>query len=265
MVVNYEQILDLIRGNFTKLMLKDSEYYANYEIVLSLEQQYVQNPKRKKGTIYLVCKPLEATIMYGITVMPFNIQVVAEENKIDVAQRLLLDYCETYTNKMDVNKGIKQFYTTPVSLSHFNEIGSGFRSLFSMSASFIIAPGLVDLPICEVYNETSEKYETLGIISYTPIFSNQLETQGFETINSRTRSVAKLGTFSFNLTMYEIKSDFVNKIRKVIYENEPINNTFKFKFSFNDYTTPEIECKLVEATSPYYYSELTIISLTFSR
>ena len=52
-----------------------------------------------------------------------------------------------------------------------------------------------------------------------------------------------------------------------MYSNEVgVNKLFVFRFEFSDgYKTPDIECRLVESQTPYFYGELTIQSLTFAR
>lgn len=264
---NIDKIVDTIRGNFIKIMSENEEFYRDYKIVLTFEQQFISEKRKEKNTIYLVCKLQEATLMYGITTLPLTIRAIGEGNKIEVAKKLLFDYCERYTNKNDSSNTFKQFYTTPTIESNFEEVGSTFRSLYSMNATFVVAQGMIDLPKCFFYNDSTNKFEEIGIISFTPNYSNQIESQAFETTQSRTRSVAKIGTLSFNITLYEFSGELTNLVRAIMYSNEVgVNKLFVFRFEFSDgYKTPEIECRLVESQTPYFYGELTIQSLTFAR
>ena len=67
-----EEVMELLTKQFAEVMTKDSEFYENYHIYLSNEQQYVKEKNREKGAIYIVVKFLPASLNFGQTILPIS-------------------------------------------------------------------------------------------------------------------------------------------------------------------------------------------------
>lgn len=260
MTIN-DKILELIKKNLMLIMEKDIEYYSKYNILISNEQQYVKEKERKSGNIYIVVRFLPSTIIFGQKVLPITINAIAEKNKIETCQRLLLEFSETYTLTFNEDETIYQTYTTPTVLSNFNEIFNGFRSLLYLSGSYLISESSNPF---KVYIHGEE--EPIPCISITPSFDVQLDSQAFYGNNNFTKSVARIGTFSISITTYLYDNDFINKAIKMALKTEPVNSSFYFDLKFkNGLKLENIECKIINATFSQNVGEFPIVTLSFTN
>lgn len=265
-MINVDTITELLIRQFAEIMAKDSDYYSAYHILFSNEQQFMKEQDREKGAIYIVVKFLPASLNFGQTILPITINAIAERNKIEVCQKLLLEYAQTYnlTNNEDLT--IKQTYTSPAVSSNFNEIFDGFRSLFYMSGTFLISAN--SNPI-SVY--VSGEESALDCITAALDFNVQLDTQPFFDTNNITKSIAKIGTLTLNFTSYLTDIEVINKvlaIATVDLEKAPdgINTTFNFDIVFrNGYALKNVAFKLVNAAMEQNIGELPVIGLTFTN
>ena len=261
-----EEIIELLAMQFGKVMRGDEEYYSPYRVLISNEQQYIKTKDRDKNAIYIVVRFLPASLNFGQTVLPITINAIAERNKIDVCQRLLLEFAQTYNLTDDESGTIKQTYTSPSIMSNFNEMFDGFRSLFYMSGTFLISKNANPF---KVY--VSGESEEIDCITVSDTFDVQLDTQAFFNTDNFTKSVGTVGTFTLNITSYLMDTDFLNKVLAVKLKDlkkQPagVNTTFRFDIVFkNGYEARDWDFKLVNATVQEEIGELPIISMTFTR
>lgn len=272
-------IMDLIEQQMVEIMRNDYDYYKNYNIRLANEQFYISPEERKEtNVIYIVIKFLPADIMFNQNVIPVTINAVSEYNKIEVCQRLLLEYAQTYNLINDVWNGeinYNQTYTTPQVMSNFSEVYYGYRNTFFMSGTFLLSYN--SNPSTLYYIRTNENgnevEKEVHCINFSESFGIQLDSQPFFGINNRTRSIGKFGTHTISFTMFLVDDDICNDILKIvltdfedkeIVTNEDINKTYKFKIAYHN----EMECvkkfKLVSFDKTNNAGEMPIISVTFS-
>lgn len=267
--VMIDKIINLLTRQFALTMGSDEEFYEGYEIILSREQQFVKDKERKKGAIYIVVKFLPATLNFGQTVVPITITAVSEHNKLEVAQKLLLEFAQTYNLKTSDDGEIKQTYTSPSVLSNFNDIGYGFRSLMYMSGTFLISEN--SNPITKLRWSNGGEYEDIEILSYQDSFDIQLDSQAFSDSDNITRSVGKIGTFTMSFTTYMTETAFLNDINAVVMSDlkrmpKGVNSTFTFYIERrNGSKMAGVDFKLVNATNQQNIGELPVISLTFTK
>lgn len=284
--MNYiDKVLEIIKDQFVAVMSGDPNFYSKYNIVLSNEQQFVEEADREPNTIYIVVKFLSASLTFGQTVLPVNFNAVGEQNAIDACQRLLLEYAQEYTLKNDINISteqsgdgntyiIKQIYQAPQVMNNFNGIFEGFRTLFYMSGTFLI--GKNSLPIEEIrFFESADETgdgEKVEFINTTWDFNIQLDSQAFYGTNSRTVSKSKIGTLGLSATIYLTDSKLSRKILGIAFDSqtladEGIKEKFYFtvKFANNVLTVNKMEFHLVSAHSQQNLGELPLISLTFTN
>lgn len=276
-------IMDIIQKQFLKIMQDDPDYYKKYNIILTNEQQYVKKSDIKTDNIFIVVKLLEGSINYGQTLTPVNFNILGEGNKIDVCQRLLLEYAQTFNlceeiniNKEETDDGneyiVKQVYTQPQVLSNFEETWNEFRSLFFMSGSFLI--GKNSLPITDITfyeNIDSEVGEKINFINATWDFSVQLDSQAFYGTDSRTTSKSKISTLVLNFTIYLCNNKICQKILGMSFNNKEwapngIKEKFYFDINFkNNLKISKMEFYLANATSNQNIGEFPLLSLGFTN
>lgn len=236
--MNYvDKVFNIIKEQMVSIMAADPEFYGKYNIILSNEQQFVKNKDRSPYNIYIVVKFMAASLVYGQTLLPVNINAIAEQNKIEVCQRLLLEYAQTYTLGDDINISaaengdendnstyvIKQVYQSPQVMSNFNSVFEGFRSLFFMSGTFLV--GKDSNPIKEITYYASADAETGTKINFVDAswnFSIQLDSQGFYGTDSITESKSKLGTLGVFVVLQVVSNDFCNKIKAIAFRDKSI-------------------------------------------
>lgn len=291
-----DKMLKIIEKQFVSIMANDPDFYSQYKIVLSNEQQYIKNKDRDPKAIYIVVKFMAGSINYGQILYPVNFNALGEGNKLEVAQKLLLEYAQTYNlgeeekwsetwkDNNDVshtdNYIAKQVYTQPQVMSNFNAAWNEFRSLFFMTGTFLI--GKNSMPITGIrYYESMSAAEESGIdidfIATSWDFTIQLDSQAFYGTDSRTTSKSKIGTLSFSMTSYAADNLLCNKVRAIAFNNKEIapngiKEKFYFKLIFADTsfkigteTNGRMEFHLANATSPQNIGELPLIAFTFTN
>ena len=261
-----EEVMELLTKQFAEVMSKDSEFYENYHIYLSNEQQYVKEKNREKGAIYIVVKFLPASLNFGQTILPITINAMAERNKIEVCQRLLLEFAQTYNLTTNDEQTIKQTYTSPANSANFNEVFDGFRSLFYMSGTFLISENTNPCNIYVTGEENEVQCITLGVN-----FDIQLDSQPFFSTDNFTKSVGMYGTFTINFTTYLIDTELINKALAVALKDlskqpDGVNTNFNFDVIFkNGFKIENVNFKLVNFSVQQNLGEMPVASLTFTN
>ena len=232
-MIDEQNILNLIGTQFNEIINTNQDFYNGYSFTITNELQFVKDKKNAEKIknnpkqIFIVVKFLQATINYGQVLMPILINAIAEKNKLDVCYRLLIEFAEKYNLVFNTDKTIKQYYSSPVVLSNFNEIGDGFRSLLTMSGTFQISENSNDF---DVYY----KENIVQAISANGSFDTQLESQAIYGVNDITTSFAKIGTFVINITAYLDDTDLVNECLNIVVNKSSVNKEFYFDIVFKN-------------------------------
>lgn len=276
-LIDVEKILDLLENELGNVMAEDEEYYSGLRFVLSNEQQYVKEDKRQKNTLYIVVKFMPATINFGQVVLPITVTAVSEHNNIEKCQRLLLDFSQ-YWNLKTIrisDYSVYQIFSSPSIISNFNEVYDGFRSVFSMSGTFLISRNSNE---CSLYyyvgDETTDEVEC---ISSQINFSIQLDPQAYYNTQNRTESVAQIGSLAIGITAYLVSGDdpvnSPNLFDKILYIiskdliNAPdgINTTFYFDVKYkNGVTLTKIPFKLSSFSQQQTIGEIPLATVSFT-
>lgn len=281
--VYIDKILDIIQSQFLAVMASDPEYYGQYKIILSNEQQYVKIKDRNTKAIYIVVKFVPGSLNFGQNVIPVNFNALGEGNKVEVCQRLLLEYAQQFnlgdaitipaTESEDGNRYIiKQVYTQPQIMSNFNETWNEFRSLFFMSGSILL--GKNSLPITKIIyydTESDEKGTDIDFITSSWDFAIQLDSQAFYGTNSRTTSKAKIGTLTVGIISYLSSNPLCEKVRGIAWDladDAPngVKEEFFLSVEFADGKKKEkMKFKLANVSCPQNIGEFPIISMTLTN
>lgn len=265
-MINTDDILNLLEEEIGTLMNKNPSFYDGYTIKLELEEQFdFSILEENSNYIYVVINLLEGSLPYGQVVLPINFSIVSERNNIAVAQKLFFDFAQEYNLKLSSDGNIRQYYTTPSLSSAFDEEGDGFRSIFSMSASFLITENILDVEKLE-YQKSDGTLEQVKIISYIPNYQAQIDAQAFEKNDSKIESVGMIGTIVFNFTCYLTNNELFNNLLNIMYKNGSVNQDFYFKITFtNGFESGILKYKLVDFSPSFMLGEIPTCSITFSR
>lgn len=286
--IDTSKLLTVIRNQFVYIMSLDTNFYGKYHIVLSNEQQFIENKEREPETIYIVVKFMNASLNYGQSVLPININAIAEQNKIDCCQRLLLDFAQQWnlkdpkttdaTGQTNVDFGtsfVKQVYATPYVMNNFSEQQTGFRSLFYMSGTFLI--GANSNPISSITADdvliNNVPYE-LKFLTANFNYSINLDPQAFYTTTNNTRSIGTTATTTLGVSAYLTNDLFFKKVMDIAFRNynattgQPnnINTTFMLTIKLkNNMQLTGIPFKLGDINLKQNVGELPQIQLTFTN
>lgn len=258
-MTDIEIIMDVLRSQFSKVLASDDEYYSQCNIVLSNEQQFVKSDQRDKNTIYIVVKVLPAQITFGQRIVPFTINAVSENNKIEMCQRLLNEFANTYNLKssnLDEHI-ITQTYTTPAISSNFNEVYSGYRSLFYMSGTFLIT---------ETANTFDIYYKGNKIDAITSGFSVDIQNDTQATFSSKdfTKSRPMIATFTITFTCYFVTDGITLDLLKLTADKN-INNSFDLRLAFRNGTAISSTFHLVNMSTQNNAGEIPVVSITMTE
>lgn len=291
-----KNMMDIIKRQFLAIMEKDPDYYGDFNIILSNEQQFAKDKDRNANNVYIVVKFMSGSLNYGQTLLPVNFNALGQGNKIDVCQRLLLEYAQEYnlgeeitvredaqgnvipdtdaTTAVAHTYTIKQVYNPPQVMTNFNEVRNEFRSLFYMAGTFLI--GKDSMPITAITYYDSEPGENdegteIKFVSATWDLSIQLDSQAFYANKSMTTSKSRLGTLVINVVSYFVNNDLCSKVRAIAFRDETtapngIKEEFWLALTFADgYTSPALSFHLSEGSSVQNIGEFPLVTMTFTN
>lgn len=279
-----QDIMNILQQQFVELMQEDYEFYRRYKIKLANEQYYVDPEDRKEpGNIYIVVKFLPADINYKQNIVPFSITAVSEHDGLEVCQKLLLEYAQTYNLVDDFTEnGItyNQTYTTPQVTSNFSEIYFGYRNTFFMSGTFLLSYSIN--PSKFYYVAENGEEILVEAITFSEDFSIQTDTQPFFNTNNFTTSIGKYGTHTINFSTYltddgeieiiengeKIKKPLLcNKILDIVNGiiDNGVDNSFTFKLEYKNGRFVERTYKLINYRRSQDVGQLPIITCSFTQ
>ena len=282
--MNYiDKIMDIIKKQFLEVMSNDVEYYKQYKIILSNEQQYVKSKDRNVNNIYIVIKFIPGSTNFGQNVIPININALGEGNKLEACQRLLLEFAQQFNlgEPIDISEAesgdgnryiVKQIYTQPQVMSNFNQTWNEFRSLFFMTGTFLLGKNSIPITKITYYeNEDDKKGYDIDFINTSWEFSIQLDSQAFYGTDSRTSSKSKIGTLTLGIISYLTNNKLCSKVRGMAWNMKNIapkgiKEVFYLTVEFADGEKAEkMKFSLVSGNSPQNLGEFPLISMTFTN
>jgi len=267
-MISEENILELI-GKEMKSILNSDNAFNGYSFCITNETQYEKDEelKNQKKMIFIVIKYYPATLNFGQIIMPIQLDVISEANKIDIAKRLLYAFAETYNLEFNDDYTIKQYFQSPSVLSNFNEIGTTYRSLMTMRGTLQISENSNLIKSISLVN--GNQNTPLGFITSNVSFDVQLETQSLYNQDNITKSWARVGTLVLNFSIYLTNDSFCNKLLYIMAKdsvNAPdgIATLFKLKVLFKNEIEITQDFRLANATLQQNMGELPVINLTFT-
>lgn len=276
-MIQPQVIMDLLTRQFLDVMGKDYHYYKEYDIELSNEQYYIRDRERNPKKIYIVVKFLESEINFNQVTLPINFNVIAEKNKLDVCQRLLLDFAQQYNLKQEKMGStlIRQIYNSPTVMSNFVDVQDGLRSLFFMSGTYFISENMNPLKLyvsASEYVDENGNREEIEFVNFASSFDVQADPQAYFNSNNRTITTNKVATFTFNINVFNTtNSHLLNKVMDIEFEDlderpHDIETPFYFDLEYeNGKTYKEKAFKLVNVTRQSVIANMPTVSLTFTR
>ena len=213
----------------------------------------------KPKTITVITKFLPSTLLFSAKTQPIQMLTITEENSFEIASTIMTRLCDTY-NFAVVIEGttyIKHMYSTPTVLSEFNGVGTGLRSVLYINATLFILEDVMDITDLKIDDTAVEAiYQTIG-------YTMSGDTQPFDGGYARTEK--NFATFVMTLNVACTKTDFTEKVIKIMNETstEKGNETFEVKFNIQDFEF-ELNMKLTGATLSTAKNSVPSLQLSFS-
>lgn len=263
-------ILDLIEEQLLDIMSSDPEFYGRHKIILSNEQQFIKEKDKHPNSIFIVVKFLSGNFNYGQYVQPVTVLALAEKNKFEVCQKLLNEYVSRWHNSETREAGndlIKQTYTSPAIMSNFNEVGEGYRSLMYLSGIFLVGENSNPVEKIEWFNNETNEYEQIPVLTSTWTWSALLEPQSFYSLKGRTKSETRTATFTLSFTLFHKNDAFGNIILDLPCsdDDETINPDFKFKLTWKSGKNKIVIMKCVDFSGTQNIGEFPVLNISFTR
>lgn len=263
-------VIDRITQEFQDILNSDVDTYTGYNVIITNERQFVKFKERKPKTIFIVIKLLEGSKDHGQQRQPYTLNAISEHNTLEVCQKMMLDFAETYNLTFELSNSqyaMRQTVNTPVASNNFSEIFDGFRSIFYLSGTFYI--GVNSNPIVGiVIQDENGLNEEIDFISSQLAFDAQPESQPFYGTNNFNRTVAKIATLSLGFTMYAVNTDFYNDAMDIVFNldnNVNINKTYTIVISLKSGKTYSVPMKLVSASNVQELRDFPVSSFSFVR
>ena len=161
--IDYNEIVTLVQSQLIQVMNQNLSYYKGYNLVVTNEQQFIK--KKYKDDPKCICIVLKfggATVNYFQSVLPCTITALSEANHVMVCQRLLTEFVEYFNLTRASNGTIQQIYNTPDVSNNFENEITGFKSLVTLSAAFVLSKNANFFSIYNIYGnvtKTSGSYE----------------------------------------------------------------------------------------------------------
>lgn len=227
--IDYKQVLMMIKEGIFAVMDNDEMgKYSELNVVIANEQFYIKAKEEEKlaaNTIYMVVKFSSAAVDYGVTVLPLTIVAISEQNHCDLCQSLLQDFTTMVNMETNDTETIQQFYDSPVVTSNFNEMYEGFRSVLSVSGTFVISESSNPFTL-EWFNPTTAKYEEVHFINGNLGANFQPDPKLFYDSNNYIRSIDTMGTITFNISALLLSDEgFYDEMLKFITQKN-YNNSY---------------------------------------
>ena len=220
------------------------------DILVSDELAFAKVKNFLPNTIYVVIKRLSTQLTNETETEPVQIVVFCEQNILVDTQTLFdIFVSENNWQTIDTNDNsifIKQEYDKPVVISNFNEIGTGYRSILTISGTLLYVKNLLDVK--EITITADSKSTTIKPLNFNWAYSMtpDIQQQLNENISSSVKSVSTVN-ISFAIAFTE--TDLIDSITKVMSGTDTGNKTFSLSFALKTGATPiTYDMKLVSAS-----------------
>ena len=242
-----------------------ASYVNGLTFFVSDEQAFVKLKDVKDNGVYIVVKFGSASTNFGNSICPVNLIVFGTKNKIKPAQMFFSAFCSRWSLQPlsgSEEEQSKQLWVTPQVSSNFNEVNEGFRSLFNVSGTLVIAQSMVKIgSLYYKWGPNEADVEKIDFLAFQDNFSNALAPQPFGNTFGYAKSETNFSTYSFSISTYLLDTHltadamaikgFRNRNNGLIGSVKEPNDIWEIyiefsngftnkKVSFDDYSSDEI-------------------------
>ena len=264
--INYNEILQLIKSQLLSIMEENYSYYQDYKIYIAEEQFFVKPVQVDPKAIYVILKFFPISVHFGQTVLPAQIIVISEQNNIEVCRELFTELVTIHNLGQSEDETIQQIYESPVVMSHFDKVMSGYRNVIRVSATFIISKNANFYKYYYIYKNENGDEKEYEIPCVTKAFAGniQLDTQPFFGSNNLTKSKSKVYTLNYSIVTFLLTDiPLANDVLDVMCKNRSISESFNIKIKFKNGKELNDEFYLVSWDSRTDIGQIPMLVLSF--
>lgn len=235
--VPYDAIINLIEEQFATVKARNTDF-SSINFVVADEQSFVKIKDKNPKYLYIVVRFSPASINFGQATLPLEFVVAGVQNETRLTQAFLNAFVNAY-NLKDEND-VTQLYMTPRVSLNFNDVYNGFRSLFSVSGTWLIGDNTIRLSDLMFYVNggiEGEEPEHIKVLTYNSTGEGSLNPQPYPDTKGRTKSYGSFETFAFSIVIYPDGSKkFVQKLFQYQFDfsKSHQNDDFAFRLKFNN-------------------------------
>ena len=264
-------IIELLEQELTEIKEKNSDKYGQYSLVIANERAMDEERFYSHNTIYIVVKFLSSYIYYGQAVVPITLRILSEQNTIEIAQQLMIEFAMTYNLKENDTQTIKQVYQTPSVTTNFNEVFTGYRTAFFVTGTFVISknsnPFKVEIaPTDDIYDSENLDNNVFAVISSGLSSIIQTDSQPFYDTNGNIDTLGQFRAVGISFSTFMIDSAFCNKCLDVALglNGRTPKTKFKLKITFKNGRTITHDFTLCNFDDSQNIGEFPALKLSFS-
>lgn len=248
--------------------IKNALDFNAFDIEVYNEQDYAKNRSIKAKTITVIVKFLVDSKVFSAKTQPIQMLVITEENGISVANSILTKFCDTYNFAVipDGTTYVKHMYSNPVVLTNFNLIGIGLRTVLYINTTLFILEDVMDITdlTVKISGVNSNNPIAIEALSSTIGYTMQGDTQPFGSGYAKTQK--EFSTFVMTINVACVKTDFTERVVKIMNETSAGNGNENFVFNFyvGDLKFEDFTMKLTGATITTAVNNVPSLQLSFS-
>lgn len=207
----------------------------------------------------IVIKYLSGNHFQDSTIIPIQLAVYTD----DVAStKILLDSFTKSNNDTSFMQGfvyVRQFYSTPIVLGSFEDVGINYMTQFIVSGTLVVSENISDIK--EVFIDDVKYMTTTRLLTYVGQPDNQRRSGQF--LNE---TFVKFGMLKFSANLIHKASPLSTKIRRILTGNEDIDTNFKITLVYTENElTEEYTMKLDSVNINSENQALPLMTVSFIK
>lgn len=229
------------------ILVRASLSLEDYNFSIYSEQEWAKQGDIEPNCINVIVKYLSASKSFVSVVQPIQLVIISEENSLQVAQMIFTKFFSDYNWYLtkDENLAVKTQINSPVVISNFEVIGTGYRSALFQTLTLYLTENVLDVGTITYYEEASE--EELNYITCSIAYAMSGDVKPFPN-TPFAKTVRTLQTMVISLTIPMIGTSlFVKKILSIMSGSSSGDNVFGVGFQMGDEFF-NLELKLSSAT-----------------
>lgn len=229
--VDYDAIAEKVEGEFLYVMRNFPGPYDGFVFRAADERQFVGSSLKPNG-IYAAIHFGPASANFGQSVVPATIEIVSERNSFEAARALASEFVARCS--LTSIGGVRQIFQTPTVLDAGAEVGSGFRALLSISATFVVmGDTAVDVKSVTYWDESGAGHD-VPFLTYADSYAGDVRPQPLPGGEGFATSTVGFKSFTFSISFYPFEGALWDKLFAMKYGEGSENSDFAFTVEFTD-------------------------------